>query len=140
MNVLGWAANLLGQNPSLPSGAIDVIAIRQLDGSLTCSPFHVKLGRTCKKGEKKLVKLRVNGKDVDVCMRLGPAGEAFFLKRTREIEYKDSDALADDCRSPVDLAPTPCPPEEIRFRQMSLDESNSSTATRSDCPHFNRSD
>lgn len=93
MNVLGWAANLWGNNAALPSGAIDVIAVRQPDGSLICSPFHVKLGRSCKKGEKKLVKLRVNGKEVDVCMRLGPAGEAFFLKKVHDIEKLDEDSL-----------------------------------------------
>jgi phosphatidate phosphatase PAH1 len=86
MNVLGWAANLLEQQTPVPSGAIDdVVAVRQSDGSRNCSPFHIKLARGCKKGEKKLVKLRVNGKDVDVCMRLGPAGEVFFIKRTHEV-------------------------------------------------------
>lgn len=90
MNVFGWAANLLSQSPALqPSGGIDVVAIKHADGTLSCSPFHVKLGKTCKKGEKRLVRLRVNGNEVDVCMRLGPAGEAFFLKRIKEVPPRE---------------------------------------------------
>ena len=32
-------------NPATLSGAIDVIVIRQPDGSLKCSPFHVRFGK-----------------------------------------------------------------------------------------------
>eukprot|EP01031_Cornospumella_fuschlensis_P030556 gene30556-36927_t len=90
MNVFGWLG--FQASATLPSGGIDVVAIRHADSSLTCSPFHVKLGKTCKKGEKRLVKLRVNGQEVDVCMRLGPAGEAFFLKRIKEVPPRERDA------------------------------------------------
>ena len=76
-------------SPSAQAGAIDVIAVRRADGTLSCSPFHVKLGKASKKGEKKIVKLKVNGKDVDLSMKLGPAGEAFFVERTREYVRRD---------------------------------------------------
>lgn len=69
------------------TGAIDVIAIRRADGSLCCSPFHVKLGKASKKGERRLVTLRVNSEDVSLSMKLGPAGEAFFVEKARDYIY-----------------------------------------------------
>lgn len=93
MNVLEW---FLGSQ-ALPAGAIDVVAVRHEDGSLLCSPFHIKLGKAAKKGEKKIVKLRVNGKEVDVFMKLGPAGEAFFVERTKELRREGlSSSFLDD--------------------------------------------
>lgn len=32
-------------NPSTLSGAIDVVVIEEPDGSLACSPFHVRFGK-----------------------------------------------------------------------------------------------
>lgn len=34
-----------GLNPATLSGCIDVIVVRQPDGSLQCSPFHVRFGK-----------------------------------------------------------------------------------------------
>ncbi len=34
-----------GLNPATLSGAIDVIVVRQPDGSLRCTPFHVRFGK-----------------------------------------------------------------------------------------------
>lgn len=34
-----------GLNPATLSGCIDVIVVRQSDGSLQCSPFHVRFGK-----------------------------------------------------------------------------------------------
>lgn len=76
MNVLEWAVNsVLGSKFTQSTGAIDVIAIRKHDGSMSCSPFHVKLGKVSKKGERRVVTLKVNGKEVSLLMKLGPAGE-----------------------------------------------------------------
>jgi phosphatidate phosphatase LPIN len=83
--VLEWVMGM----PSAQAGAIDVIAVRKADGTISCSPFHVKLGKASKKGEKKIVKLKVNGKAVDLSMKLGPAGEAFFVERTREFPRRE---------------------------------------------------
>ena len=66
-----------------PTGAIDVIAIRDSSGNLSCSPFHVKLNKLAKKGDScRTVKLAVNTRDVALSMKLGSAGEAFFVERT----------------------------------------------------------
>jgi len=87
MNVLEWAmSSVLGSPTTQQAGAIDVIAIRQSDGTLTCSPFHVKLGKASQKGERRIVKLKVNGKEVALSMKLGPAGEAFFVERSKEYQ------------------------------------------------------
>lgn len=34
-----------GLNPATLTGCIDVIVVRQPDGSLHCSPFHVRFGK-----------------------------------------------------------------------------------------------
>ena len=66
-----------------PTGAIDVIAVRDSSGNLSCSPFHVKLNKLAKKGDScRTVKLAVNTRDVALSMKLGSAGEAFFVERT----------------------------------------------------------
>ncbi len=89
-HVIEWAvSSVLGSPNVQQAGAIDVIAVRRADGSISCSPFHVKLGKIPKKGEKKIVTLKVNGKDVSLSMKLGPAGEAFFVERTRERTHEE---------------------------------------------------
>jgi len=85
MNVVfEWAVSSVLGSPNAQAGAIDVIAIRKEDESLSCSPFHVKLGKSSKKGEKGIVKVKVNKQDVELSMKLGPAGEAFFVERSRD--------------------------------------------------------
>lgn len=34
-----------GINPSTLTGAIDVIVVKQEDGTLRCTPFHVRFGK-----------------------------------------------------------------------------------------------
>ena len=78
--MFGWFTS-----SSAGSGAIDVVAIRDTTGNISCSPFHVKLNRARKRGDpNRIVNLAVNGKDVSLSMKLGAAGEAFFVERTRE--------------------------------------------------------
>ena len=71
-------------NPATLSGAIDVIVIEQEDGSLACSPFHVRFGKfqLLRPSEKK-VEFRVNGEKQDYAMKLGEGGEAFFVFETQ---------------------------------------------------------
>ncbi|VDB89890.1 unnamed protein product [Peniophora sp. CBMAI 1063] len=75
-------------NPSTLTGAIDVIVIRRPkesgDGDeLACSPFHVRFGKwqVLRPAEKK-VKVLVNGKPIPFNMKIGEAGEAFFVFET----------------------------------------------------------
>lgn len=70
-------------NPATLSGAIDVIVIEQEDGSLACSPFHVRFGKfSLLRPFEKKVEFKVNGVKQDHSMKLGEGGEAFFVFET----------------------------------------------------------
>ncbi|KAF1851570.1 LNS2-domain-containing protein [Cucurbitaria berberidis CBS 394.84] len=70
-------------NPATLSGAIDAIVVEREDGSLACSPFHVRFGKyqILRPSDKK-VQFRVNGELQDYAMKLGEGGEAFFVFET----------------------------------------------------------
>ncbi|KAI1629045.1 Lipin/Ned1/Smp2-domain-containing protein [Exophiala viscosa] len=70
-------------NPATLSGAIDVIVVEQEDGSLACSPFHVRFGKfSLLRPSDKKVEFKVNGVKQDHAMKLGDGGEAFFVFET----------------------------------------------------------
>jgi phosphatidate phosphatase LPIN len=70
-------------NPATLSGAIDVIVIEQTDGSLACSPFHVRFGKfSLLRPSDKKVEFKVNGAVQPYAMKLGDGGEAFFVFET----------------------------------------------------------
>ena len=77
------AGSLAAVSTVLPStgGAIDLIAVKQRDGSLKCSPFYVRFGKYqgLIRGREKVVTVTVNGVLMDFTMRLGRSGEAFFV-------------------------------------------------------------
>ncbi|KAF9731178.1 hypothetical protein PMIN03_005720 [Paraphaeosphaeria minitans] len=70
-------------NPATLSGAIDVIVVELEDGTLACSPFHVRFGKyqILRPSDKKVV-FKVNGEQQDYAMKLGEGGEAFFVFET----------------------------------------------------------
>ncbi|KAH7390755.1 Lipin/Ned1/Smp2-domain-containing protein [Phaeosphaeria sp. MPI-PUGE-AT-0046c] len=70
-------------NPATLSGAIDAIVVEREDGSLACSPFHVRFGKyqILRPSDKK-VEFSVNGEVQDYSMKLGEGGEAFFVFET----------------------------------------------------------
>ncbi|XP_030411274.1 phosphatidate phosphatase LPIN1 isoform X4 [Gopherus evgoodei] len=70
-----------GLNPATLSGCIDIIVVRQPDGSLQCSPFHVRFGKMgVLRSREKVVDIEINGEPVDLHMKLGDNGEAFFVQ------------------------------------------------------------
>ncbi|KAM5263123.1 phosphatidate phosphatase LPIN1 isoform 2-T2 [Ctenodactylus gundi] len=70
-----------GLNPATLSGCIDVIVVRQPNGSLQCSPFHVRFGKMgVLRSREKVVDIEINGECVDLHMKLGDNGEAFFVQ------------------------------------------------------------
>ncbi|KAJ7682441.1 LNS2-domain-containing protein [Mycena polygramma] len=91
-------------NPSTLTGAIDVIVVQRPTSNgateLVCSPFHVRFGKwqVLRPGEKK-VKVSVNGHAIPFDMKIGEAGEAFFVFET------DDDVPEDLITSPI-LQPT----------------------------------
>ncbi|KAM3514029.1 hypothetical protein MY11210_002346 [Beauveria gryllotalpidicola] len=72
-------------NPATLSGAIDVIVVEHKDGTLACSPFHVRFGKfSLLRPYEKKVEFRVNGSKQEYSMKLGEGGEAFFVFETTE--------------------------------------------------------
>ncbi|EJT73934.1 nuclear elongation and deformation protein 1 [Gaeumannomyces tritici R3-111a-1] len=72
-------------NPATLSGAIDVIVVEQEDGTLLCSPFHVRFGKfSLLRPYEKKVEFQVNGVKQDYSMKLGEGGEAFFVFETTD--------------------------------------------------------
>ncbi|XP_076011604.1 phosphatidate phosphatase LPIN1 isoform X2 [Genypterus blacodes] len=75
-----------GLNPATLSGCIDVIVVRQPDGTLQCSPFHVRFGKMgVLRSREKVVDIEINGEPVSLHMKLGENGEAFFVKETENM-------------------------------------------------------
>lgn len=67
------------------SGAIDVVAVRGSDCAVrACTPLHVRMNCGAKRGENLVVQISVNGcPNEHVAMKLGLAGEAFFVQRQK---------------------------------------------------------
>ena len=62
------------------SGAVDIVCVKQKDGSLNSSPFYVRFGKyqgLLKRREKE-VYITVNGVTMPWSMRLGRTGVAYF--------------------------------------------------------------
>ncbi|KAI2469782.1 LNS2-domain-containing protein [Annulohypoxylon bovei var. microspora] len=72
-------------NPATLSGAIDVIVVQHEDGTLCCSPFHIRFGKfSLLRPYEKKVEFRVNGIKQHHAMKLGEGGEAFFVFETND--------------------------------------------------------
>ncbi|XP_074532930.1 phosphatidate phosphatase LPIN2 isoform X2 [Halichoeres trimaculatus] len=110
MNIVGQFAETVfvtvkelyrGLNPATLTGGIDVIVVRQPDGSFQCSPFHVRFGKLgVLRSKEKIVDIEINGEPVDLHMKLGDNGEAFFVE---ENENMESQVPAHLCTSPIPL-------------------------------------
>ncbi|XP_033009297.1 phosphatidate phosphatase LPIN3 isoform X2 [Lacerta agilis] len=100
--VLGTVKELYkGLNPATLTGCIDVIVVRQPDGSLLCSPFHVRFGKLrVLHSSEKVVDIEINGEPVNLHMKLGDNGEAFFVQESEE--HKESIPTS-MCTSPIPL-------------------------------------
>ncbi|XP_041720198.1 zgc:123305 isoform X1 [Coregonus clupeaformis] len=90
-----------GLNPATLTGAIDVIVVRQPDGSLQCSPFHVRFGKLgVLRSKEKVVDIEINGEPVHLQMKLGDNGEAFFVEENEDFESRVPAHL---CTSPIHI-------------------------------------
>ncbi|XP_044910864.1 phosphatidate phosphatase LPIN1 isoform X6 [Felis catus] len=79
-----------GLNPATLSGCIDIIVVRQPNGNLQCSPFHVRFGKMgVLRSREKVVDIEINGESVDLHMKLGDNGEAFFVQETESDQALD---------------------------------------------------
>ncbi|CAF3361471.1 unnamed protein product [Rotaria sp. Silwood1] len=125
-------------NPTTLTGAIDVIVVKQEDGTLRCTPFHVCFGKlSVLTNQQNKVYITINGSPIeDICMILGEAGEALFIEdenttqcvsSNHHIEPSDSKkflesntAVLNDSNSP--LSNIDCSPQIINKQ---LDEEKS---------------
>lgn len=98
-----------GINQATLSGCIDVVVVRQQDGTYQCSPFHVRFGKLgVLRSKEKVIDIEINGNAVDLHMKLGDNGEAFFVEETEE-EYE---------KLPAYLATSPIPTEDQFFKDI----------------------
>ncbi|TRY92336.1 hypothetical protein DNTS_013305 [Danionella cerebrum] len=95
-----------GINQATLSGCIDVVVVRQKDGTYLCSPFHVRFGKLgVLRSKEKVIDIEINGEPVDLHMKLGDNGEAFFVQETEE----QNEIV------PAHLATSPIPTESHMF-------------------------
>ncbi|XP_070842394.1 phosphatidate phosphatase LPIN2-like isoform X2 [Chaetodon trifascialis] len=95
-----------GINQATLSGCIDVIVVRQPDGTFQCSPFHVRFGKLgVLRSREKVIDIEINGEAVELHMKLGDNGEAFFVQETEQHNIV-----------PAHLVTSPIPTEEALFR------------------------
>ncbi|XP_032386351.1 phosphatidate phosphatase LPIN2 isoform X4 [Etheostoma spectabile] len=95
-----------GINQATLSGCIDVVVVRQRDGTYQCSPFHVRFGKLgVLRSKEKVIDIEVNGEPVELHMKLGDNGEAFFVQETEQLNQI----------VPAHLATSPIPTESHLF-------------------------
>jgi len=91
-------------NPATLSGAIDVIVVEQEDGTLACSPFHVRFGKfSLLRPYEKKVEFKVNGVKQEYAMKLGEGGEAFFV-------FETADTIPQSLQTSPLVSPVSSPP------------------------------
>ncbi|XP_037550096.1 phosphatidate phosphatase LPIN2 [Nematolebias whitei] len=96
-----------GINQATLSGCIDVIVVRQPDGTFQCSPFHVRFGKLgVLRSREKVIDIEINGETVNLHMKLGNNGEAFFVQETEQ----NNEII------PAHLVTSPIPSEEVLIR------------------------
>ncbi|KAG5987799.1 hypothetical protein E4U54_004871 [Claviceps lovelessii] len=121
-------------NPATLSGAIDVIVVEHDDGTLACSPFHVRFGKfSLLRPSEKKVEFKVNGVKQDYSMKLGEGGEAFFVFETTENvpESLQTSPLVSPASSPT-LGPAEVPSDLNDPIPLDLDRHFASSSSQPD--------
>uniref|UniRef100_A0A6B2EFA7 phosphatidate phosphatase n=1 Tax=Phlebotomus kandelakii TaxID=1109342 RepID=A0A6B2EFA7_9DIPT len=92
-------------NGATLTGAIDVVVVEQSDGTFLSSPFHVRFGKLgVLRSREKIVDIEVNGEPIDIHMKLGESGEAFFVEECPEDDLEEL---------PSNMATSPIPSSEF---------------------------
>ncbi|CRG95260.1 HAD superfamily protein, putative [Plasmodium gallinaceum] len=93
--IVSSVSNALDFNQATLSGCIDIICIEseivnslkndKIEVVYKSTPFHVRFGKTkLLRSKEKIVSILVNGKSTNLHMKLGSAGEAYFVEKTYE--------------------------------------------------------
>ena len=136
-------AEMLSINQSTLSGAIDIIVVPQKDGSLKSSPFQIRFGKfQVMKAHEKIVTIVVNDEPVDVTMRLGYSGEAYFIDESSYLDHLGDGAdEADSLGGSVTASPrvsnvSPAPPRvpDIAGGKLDVDADERDSAARAKKP------
>lgn len=109
-------------NPSTLTGAMDVLVVEdEVSGERRCTPFHVRIGKLqLMRPQDKRVEVSVNGKVQGwLEMKVGEAGEAFFIVPRPEVngEGNDDDTSSTGGRTlsgdESDMSTSPLPPAAL---------------------------
>ncbi|CAD2097434.1 HAD superfamily protein, putative [Plasmodium vinckei petteri] len=99
--IVSSVSNALDFNQATLSGCIDIICIeseiesqikndKKINLIYKSTPFHVRFGKTkLLRSKEKIVNILVNGKSTNLHMKLGSAGEAYFVEKTYEDVEED---------------------------------------------------
>jgi len=122
-------------NPATLSGAIDVIVVEQKDGTLACSPFHVRFGKfSLLRPSEKKVEFKVNGVKQNYSMKLGEGGEAFFV-------FETTDTIPQSLQTSPLVSPVSSPtlgPHKTNSSGLQEPETLDLNATKARSSSFNR--
>lgn len=108
MNVVGRVGSLISQGvysvatPFHPfGGAVDIIAVKQQDGTFRSTPWYVRFGKFqgVLKGAEKMVRITVNGVEANFQMHLDNSGEAYFVREVGSGENGDAKRVSNDSGS-----------------------------------------
>lgn len=114
-------------------GAVDIIVVKQQDGSFRSTPWYVRFGKFqgVLKGAEKIVKIEVNGVLADFHMYLDNSGEAYFIKEAasdKDNDIKDSNGLLEPREDDSDHSKNDGKNSssiEVQFRDAESTESDS---------------
>ncbi|XP_076898005.1 phosphatidate phosphatase PAH1-like [Bidens hawaiensis] len=114
-------------------GAVDIIVVRQQDGSFRSTPWYVRFGKFqgVLKGAEKIVKIEVNGVQADFHMYLDNSGEAYFIQEIdpeKDSDVKDFDNLLESRKD--DFAPEKNNNLEVQFQDDHAEGSESDSEKR----------
>lgn len=101
--IVSSVSNALDFNQATLSGCIDIICVRNPHtGELHSTPFHVRFGKAkLLRSREKIVTITVNGKHTALLMKLGAAGEAYFMQEVEDNVRIAEEELASPLCSPV---------------------------------------
>lgn len=101
--IVSSVSNALDFNQATLSGCIDIICVRNPHtGELHSTPFHVRFGKAkLLRSREKIVTVTVNSRPTSLVMKLGAAGEAYFMQEVEDNVGVAEEELASPLCSPV---------------------------------------